>query len=63
MSEGLFIAAAAVVLLVILPAILGLIVDRMPGRRPRTEALLNVDHARARATLAYYNEVHDSHSG
>ena len=63
MSDGLFVTAAFVLLLVVLPAVLGLVVDMVPGKRPRAEALLNADHAKARAMLAYYNEVHDSHSG
>ncbi len=63
MSDGLFVTAALVLLLLVLPAILGLVVDMWPGNGPRADALLTADHARARATLAYYNEVHDSHSG
>jgi hypothetical protein len=63
MAEGLVVAAALLVLLVILPAMLGLVFERVGANRPRAEALMSADNARARATLAYYNEVHDSHSG
>lgn len=62
MTEGLFVAAALLVLLVILPAMLGLVFERVRGIRPRP-VFMSADNARARATLAYYNEVHDSHSG
>jgi len=63
MTEGWLVAAALLVLLVILPAMLGLVLERVRANRPRVEVLLSADKARARATLAYYNEVHDSHSG
>jgi hypothetical protein len=63
MTEGSIVAAALLVLLVILPAMLGLLLGRVRASRPRCEVLLGVDEARARATLSYYNEVHDSHSG
>jgi hypothetical protein len=62
-SESLIVAATLIVLLVILPAIIGFIFDRVRANQPKREALMNADNARARATLAYYNEVHDSHSG
>jgi hypothetical protein len=61
-TEGLFVAAALLVRLVILPAMLGLVFERVRGNRPGP-ALMSADNARAGATLAYYNEVHDSHSG
>jgi hypothetical protein len=61
-TEGLFVAAALLVLLVILPALLGLVFERVRGNRTKP-VLMSADNARARATLAYYNEVHDSHSG
>jgi hypothetical protein len=63
MADGLVVAAALLVLLVILPAVLGLAFTGARGDRSRGEVLINADHANARATLAYYNEVHDSHSG
>ena len=63
MADGLLVAAALLVLLVILPAALGLVFAAARGDRPRTEVLMSADHARARARLAYFNEVHDSHSG
>ena len=59
MAEGLFLAAALLVLLVILPAMLGLVFDRVQANRPRAEMLMTADNGRAGATLAYYNEVHD----
>jgi hypothetical protein len=62
MSDGFLVAAALLVLLAIVPALLGLLFTTRADR-PKAEALLSADHARARATLAYYNEVHDSHSG
>jgi hypothetical protein len=61
-TEGLLVVAALLVLLVILPAMLGLVFERVRGNRPRP-VFMSADNARARATLAYYNEVHDSHSG
>jgi hypothetical protein len=63
MAEGLFVVAGLLVLLVILPASLGLLFERVRATRPRAEVLLSADNARARATLTYYNEVHHSHSG
>ena len=63
MSEGVLVAAAFLVMLVLLPAMIGLAFERARASRPKAEVLLNADNARARATLAYYNEVHDSHSG
>jgi len=63
MAEGLFVAAGLLVFLVILPAGLGLLFERVRATRPRAEVLMSADNARAIATLAYYNEVHDSHSG
>ncbi len=63
MSEEWIVVAALLVLLVILPAMLGLVFDQAKANRPRAEVLLGADNARARSTLAYYNEVHDSHSG
>lgn len=63
MSEGLFLVVAFLVLFVVLPAIIGLAFERVRASRPNVEMLLNADNAGARATLAYYNEVHDSHSG
>ncbi|HET6562663.1 MAG TPA: hypothetical protein VFG72_12370 [Marmoricola sp.] len=63
MTEALFVSAVLLVALVIVPATLGLVFDVVRANRPRVEVLLSADHARARATLAYYNEVHDSHSG
>jgi hypothetical protein len=63
MTEGSFVAAALFVLLVILPATLGLMFERVRASRPRAEVLMSADNARARTTLAYYNEVHDSHGG
>jgi hypothetical protein len=63
MAEGLFVAAGLLALLVILPAIVGLLFERVRATRPRSEVLMSADNARARATLTYYNEVHDSHSG
>ena len=51
-------------LLVILPAMLGLLYERARPNRPKGEVLLDEEYARrARVTLAYYNDVHDSHSG
>ena len=64
MTEGSVIAGALVVLLVILPAMLGLLYERARANRPKGEVLLDAEYARrARVTLAYYNDVHDSHSG
>ena len=63
MTDGLFVAAALLALLVILPATLGLAFDRVRANRPKVEVLMSADETRARATLVYYNEVHDSHSG
>jgi hypothetical protein len=63
MTDGLVVAAALLVVLVLLPAVLGLAFADARRRRARTEVLMSADHAKARATLAYYNEVHDSHSG
>jgi hypothetical protein len=63
MSAGWILVAAFLVLLVILPAILGLVIEGLRANRSRAPVLLSADTARARATLAYYNEVHDSHSG
>jgi hypothetical protein len=63
MTEGLVVAAALLAVLVILPAVLGLAFEGVRADRPRAERLMRADKARARATLAYYNEVHDSHSG
>lgn len=63
MTDGLFVTAALVLVLVILPAALGLVVERVRAGRPRAEVLRSADKVRARAMLAYYNEVHDSHSG
>jgi hypothetical protein len=63
MTDGLLVAAAFLALPVILPAVLGLVFDRARAHGPRSEIVLRADKARARATLAYYNEVHDSHSG
>jgi hypothetical protein len=63
MTEAMFVAVALLVLLVILPALLGVALERVRAGRPRAEVLISADKARARATLAYYNEVHDSHSG
>ena len=48
---------------VVLPAMIGRAFERMRASRPSAEVLLNADNARAKATLAYDNEVHDSHSG
>lgn len=62
MTEGLIVAALFFVLFVILPAVLGLVFERVRGNRPRP-VVMSADNARAKATLAYYNEVHDSHSG
>ena len=53
----------ALVVLVILPAMLGLAFDKLRASRTRLPAVLTADNTRARKTLAYYNEVHDSHSG
>jgi hypothetical protein len=61
-TEGLLVAATLLVMLVILPAMLGLVFERVRRIRPRP-VIMSADNARARATLAYYNEVHDSHSG
>ena len=63
MSDASIVAVALFGLLVVSPAVLGLISDRLRPDRSSTEVLLGADNARARATLAYYNEVHDSHSG
>lgn len=63
MSEGLLVAVAFLVLLVFLPAMIGLMFERVRSSGPKVEVLLSADHAKARATLTYYNEVHDSHSG
>jgi hypothetical protein len=63
MSEGLVVAAALLGVLVILPAMLGLVFATVAANRRSAEVLLSADKVRARATLAYYNEVHDSHSG
>ena len=64
MTEGSVIAAALTVLLVIVPAMAGSLYERARASHPKREVLLDADHARrARATLAYYNDVHDSHSG
>jgi len=63
MSEGSSIAAVLLGLLVVLPALPGLVLERLRPERRGVEALLNADNARAKATLAYYNEVHDSHGG
>ena len=63
MTTGLIVAVAFTALGLILPAALGLVFDRVRSSRPRAEALVRADNARARATLAYYNEVHDSQSG
>ena len=61
MSSGWFLAAALLVLM-ILPAMLDLAFDQLRAHRSRP-VLLIADTARAEATLAYYNEVlHDSHS-
>lgn len=46
----------------VLAAAVGLVFDLSRGRGQRT-ALLGADEARARATLDYYNRVHDSMSG
>lgn len=51
------------VVLVILPAVLGLVFDTLRASRTRLPTVLTADNARARVTLAYYTEVHDSHSG
>lgn len=45
-----------------LAAAVGLVVDLIQGRHQRT-VLLGADQTRARATLDYYNHVHDSMSG
>ncbi len=58
MSEGLFVAMAFLVLLVVLPAMVALVLERLRASRPKDGMLLNADHARARATLVYYIEVH-----
>jgi hypothetical protein len=63
MTAGSDVAVAVLVVLVLLPAMLGLVFERVRASRPRVEVLMNADHARARATLAYFNDVHDSHSG
>ena len=63
MTPGLVIAVALLGLLVLLPAVLGLVFERGRAGRPRREVLMSADNARARATLAYYGDVHDSHSG
>ena len=56
--------AAALLVLVILPAMLDLAFDQLRAHRSRPLVLLIADTARAEATLAYYNEVlHDSRSG
>lgn len=62
MTDGLLVSAGFLVLLVILPGLLGFLVGRR-AKRPKAAVLLSADGARARATLAYFNEVHDSHSG
>ena len=61
MSEATAVTAALLLLLVVLPAAAGLLLDRL--RVARSELLVHADHDRARTTLAYYNDVHDSHSG
>ena len=45
-----------------LAAAVGLVLDVSRGRQQRA-ALLAADEARARATLDYYNRVHDSMTG
>lgn len=63
MTDGMVVAAALLVLLVILPAMLGLVFEGVRRNRPRAEMLMSADTAKASTTLAYYNQVHDSHSG
>ncbi len=63
MADGTIVAAALVVLLMILPAMVGLVFERARAHRSRAEMLMTADKTKARATLAYYNDVHDSHSG
>ena len=63
MTTGLLVAVVFFALALILPATLGLVFDRVRSGRPRVEALIRADNAKATATLAYYNDVHDSHSG
>ena len=61
MSAG-WILVGLLGVLVSVPATLGLAFDAWGGRS-RPPILLTADNARAKATLAYYNDVHDSHSG
>jgi hypothetical protein len=61
MSAG-WILVGFLVVLVIVPVTLGLAVDALRGRSGAS-ILLTADNARAKATLAYYSDVHDSHSG
>jgi hypothetical protein len=63
MTAGWIVFTALVVSLVILPAILGFAFDRLRRNRSRLPLALTADTARAQATLTYYNEVHDSHTG
>jgi hypothetical protein len=63
MSARWILVSALLVVLVILPAMLGLAFDRLRETRSRLPVLMTSDNARASATLTYYNDVHDSHSG
>ena len=58
MSAG-WILVGLLVVIVIVPASLGLAFDALRGRS-RPPILLTADNTRAEATLAYYNDVHDS---
>jgi hypothetical protein len=63
MSAGWTVFTAIVVSLVVLPSLLGFAFDRLRRNRSRLPLALTADQGRARATLTYYNEVHDSHTG
>ena len=63
MSPGWIVFTPLVLALVILPAVLGFAFDRLHRNRPRLPLAMTADTARANATLTYYNEVHDSHTG
>lgn len=62
MSALEVVLAALVVLLVIVPALVGLAFDKVRANRS-SPALLTANTAKAQATLSYFNDVHDSHSG
>ncbi len=63
MTTAVLVSVSLVVLLLILPALFGLVFDRVRNRRPRLERLMTADAVEARTTLAYYADVRDSHSG